>query len=149
MGRASLLATWTRSSTREGTTVSAILVVEDRAANRALLRSVLENRGYQVETAQNGKEALELYRLTRPDVVVMDLFMPVMNGFDALVLLRQEDPEAKVVAVADGDSRIGEDALAEALALGALQTVEKPVRASQLLAAIEAVLEEQSNNPLC
>lgn len=123
-----------------------VLVVDDRAVNRDRLRSLLHGRGYQVEVARNGKEALELYRLTQPHVVVMDLFMPVMNGFDALVLLRQEDPDAKVVAVADAGNQMGKDALAEALGLGAQRSLEKPVHPMELFTALDAVLEEQSDN---
>ncbi len=124
-----------------------VLVVDDRSANRARWRSVLEDRGYVVETANNGREALALYRQLRPDVVLLDLFMPVMNGFDALVLMRQEDPQAKVVAVADPGTRIGADALAEALELGARRSLAKPVEPWQLLAAIDEVLTEDPYSP--
>jgi len=130
-----------------GTTVITVLVVDDRSANRAGLKSLLEDRGYVVETANNGRQALALYRQLRPDVVVLDLFMPVMNGFDALVLMRQEDPQAKVLAVADAGGHMGEDALAEALELGARRALEKPVEPWQLFAAIDEVLSEDPYSP--
>src|SRR2546428_841979 len=130
-----------------GPKVITVLVVDDRSANRARWRSLLEDRGYVVETANNGREALQLYRQLRPDVVLLDLFMAVMNGCDALGLVRQEDPQAKVVAVADAGTRIGADALAEALELGARRSLAKPVEPWQLPAAIHEVPSEDPHSP--
>ena len=127
--------------------MTTVLVVDDRSANRASLRSLLEDHGYVVETASNGRQAVELYRQLRPDILLLDLFMPVMNGFDTLVLLRREDPRAKVLAVADAGTQIGADALAEALELGARRALEKPIELRQLLAAIDEALSEDSYPP--
>ena len=103
---------------------------------------MLELRGYKVELGKNGAEAIELYSLIRPDVVLMDLFMPVMNGFDALFFLRQDYPEAKLIAMSDGEGKMGADALSEARAVGAQRTLEKPMRQRALLATIGELLEE-------
>lgn len=119
-----------------------ILVVDDRAAIRSELGLMLERGGYKVELGKNGAEAIELYRLIRPDVVLMDLFMPVINGFDALFFLRQDYPDARVVAMSDGRGQMGIDALSEARALGAQRTLTKPMRQRELLTTIGELLEE-------
>lgn len=103
---------------------------------------MLERGGYKVELGKNGAEAIELYRLIRPDVVLMDLFMPVINGFDALFFLRQDYPDARVVAMSDGRGQMGIDALSEARALGAQRTLTKPMRQRELLTTIGELLEE-------
>ncbi len=123
-----------------GSNVAKILVVDDRQEIRDTLRQVLARCGFGVEVASNGQEAIDLYRTTQPDVVLLDMFMPVMNGFDALFLMRQEFPKAKVIAVSGGGSNMGADALREARSLGARLTLQKPVARDVLLAAIEQLL---------
>lgn len=117
-----------------------ILVVDDRREIREMLGKVLLRFGYSVEVGKNGQEAVDLYRASRPDVVLLDMFMPVMNGFDALFLIRQEFPDARVIAVSGGGSNMGSDALREAQNLGARMTLQKPVGRDALLAAIEQIL---------
>ncbi len=120
--------------------MTSILIVDDRAEIRATLREILERCGYEVELAKNGQEALDLYRASTPDVMLLDMFMPVMNGFDTLFLLRQEFPDAKVIAVSGGGVNMGADALEEARSLGAQSTLQKPIGQQQLLNAIEALV---------
>lgn len=60
-----------------------ILIAEDDAVIRDVLQEHLENEGYEVHVASNGKEAIQITKQERPDVVVMDLFMPVMDGWEA------------------------------------------------------------------
>lgn len=117
-----------------------ILVVDDRREIREMLGKILARFGYSVQVGKNGQEAVELYRATRPDVVLLDMFMPVMNGFDALFLIRQEFPDAKIIAVSGGGSNMGADALREARNLGAQLTLQKPVGRDALIAAIEQLL---------
>ena len=120
--------------------MATILIVDDRREIRETLRQVLARCGYSVEIASNGQEAINQYRTIQPDVVLLDMFMPVMNGFDALFLMRQEFPNAKVIAVSGGGSNMGADALREARSLGARLTLQKPVARDVLLAAIEQLL---------
>ena len=117
-----------------------ILVVDDRAEIRRALSMMLERSGYAVALARNGREALDQYQTLRPDVMVLDMFMPVMNGFDALFILRQEHPEAKVIAVSGGGGNMGADALIEASNLGAQITLQKPFGPRQLLEAVATLL---------
>jgi len=77
------------------------LVVDDNAHNRDVLLQILQEAGFEVETAQHGEEALQRVRASRPDIIFMDLRMPVMNGTEALKAIRDEFPGAgiKIVAI--------------------------------------------------
>lgn len=75
-----------------------ILVAEDNPSNYKLVEVLLRN-DYRLVHAENGQEAVELYALHRPSVVLMDISMPVMDGYDALKAIRASDPEARVVAL--------------------------------------------------
>lgn len=71
-----------------------ILVVEDNDKNRVLLRDILLYHGYEVMEASNGEEGIRMAREERPDLILMDLQMPVMNGYDAAAVLKG-DPETR------------------------------------------------------
>lgn len=117
-----------------------ILVVDDRAEIRSVLRRILERHGHAVTLAKNGQEAIERFQAEQPDITILDLFMPIMNGFDALFILRQECPEAKVIAVSGGGSNMGMDALREAADLGAQVTLQKPIPPKALIDAVASLL---------
>jgi CheY-like chemotaxis protein len=76
-----------------------ILVVEDERESRETLRELLEFEGYTVETAANGREALEILNRVEPCVVLLDLFMPVMDGWQVLERLRDDHRLAKLNVV--------------------------------------------------
>ena len=67
-----------------------ILIVEDKASSRELLRTVLEKEGYIIEEAADGEEALSKARSEAPDMVLLDLQMPIRGGYEVLKELRQE-----------------------------------------------------------
>src|SRR3984957_11128140 len=71
-----------------------VLVVDDEEHNRTLLRDPLEARGYQVEEAENGTQALQKIALRQPDVILLDLMMPNMDGFEVCRLLRRHPETA-------------------------------------------------------
>jgi len=75
-----------------------ILVVDDNDQNRALLHDVLELSGFDVLLAENGEEAVLMAREHRPDLILMDIQMPVMNGLEAGKLLRS-DPRTKDIGI--------------------------------------------------
>lgn len=78
-----------------------ILIVEDHEKNRRLLRDVLSYYGYTIIEAENGKEGIEMARQYMPDLILMDIQMPVMDGFTATTILKSapETKEIKIVAV--------------------------------------------------
>ena len=75
-----------------------ILIVEDNEKNRTLVKDVLEYHGYEVIEAGNGKEGIKMAKENNPDLILMDIQMPVMDGIAALNILRK-DPEMKGVKI--------------------------------------------------
>ena len=103
-----------------------VLVVDDQPAIREMLTAFLAGRGYQVEAASDGEEALELMRAYRPDVVLLDMELPDRNGLDVLRTLRNEGIDTRVIGLSGYESA-GELFAADALALGASHFLTKPV----------------------
>jgi len=107
-----------------------ILIVDDQALIRRSWQRLLERAGHEVRLAEHGQEALELLKEEVPDLVFLDLDMPVLDGVATLERLRQDHPRLPVVCVsghweADTEARVR--------ALGALDAVEKPLSAARLL----------------
>ncbi len=119
-----------------------ILVVEDRQAVRHVIARVLRQWGYTVDVAKNGRDALDRFAADPADLVVLDMFMPVMNGFDALVAFRRQYPDTKVVALSGGGEFVMEDALAKAKKLGAHAVLAKPFLLEEMLENICGLLAE-------
>lgn len=115
-----------------------VLIADDHALFRDGLRSLLEAHGVVVVAeARNGREAVDLTRLHRPDIVLMDLAMPEMDGLAATRLLSAELPEAKVVVLTASD----EDAdLFEAVKSGAQGYLTKDLEAARLFDLLEAAM---------
>jgi PAS domain S-box-containing protein len=117
--------------------VRRILIADDVAENRALLTSLLEPLGFDVEEAADGEAALEAVQSGSPDLVLLDLVMPRLDGFEVVRRLRAaHGPEPKVVAVS---ANAFDEARQRALAMGCDSFMTKPVDVEQLL----AVLAEQ------
>lgn len=111
-----------------------ILVVDDDAAMRRLFSAVLDAAGYTVGIAADGREALQQIEAARPDLVVLDLMMPVMDGWTVLERLRQiAHPPPVVIVSATADCR-------RAAQAGAVGCLSKPVHLRQLLDTCERVL---------
>src|SRR5918998_2323864 len=108
-----------------------VLVVEDFADNRFMMRRLLEMSGYQVVEAVDGKEAVDMAESSRPDLILMDLSLPRLDGLDATRRIRQLDGLRRVpiVAVSAHDTN---DFHADALAAGCNEYVTKPIDFDQL-----------------
>jgi two-component system KDP operon response regulator KdpE len=113
-----------------------ILVVDDEPDLRDAVRVYLEMHGYSVLQAADGQEAVEKVRTTLPDLVVLDVMMPVMDGITALQQLRTLSAVPVIMLTVKGD----EDDKVRALRLGADDYVTKPFSQRELLARIESVL---------
>ena len=101
-----------------------LLVVDDAMIMRKLIRDVALAAGWEIAgEARNGAEAVDLYRSLRPDLVTMDLVMPVMGGNEALRQIRAGDPEARVVVVTALDQK---QTLMESIRDGAIDFIVKP-----------------------
>ena len=119
-----------------------ILVVDDEQQIRQLIREMLEQAGYHVTEARDGKEALEHYRLAPADVVIMDILMPDQDGLEATTTLRREFPNVKVIAITGGNDMIGIlNFLDVATMLGAHRALQKPFEMKTLLDIVQAELQ--------
>jgi signal transduction histidine kinase/DNA-binding response OmpR family regulator len=120
-----------------GQPIPRVLVVDDVQNNRELLVELLSRIGFEVRTAADGEEALAVHAVFRPDLVLMDLRMPGIDGLETTARLRAIGSRAAIIAItASGLS----DAEEEALAAGADAFVRKPYREPELLAKIGAAL---------
>ncbi|MEX0770543.1 MAG: response regulator [Balneolaceae bacterium] len=118
--------------------IEKILIVDDVSINRTFLRIMLERHGYQLIEAQNGKEALDRIILDCPDLVLMDIMMPVMDGLETLEIIRSYDDrlsELPVIAVTANSRRGNREKLINAGFNGYLQ---KPFKEEDLIEMISA-----------
>ncbi|MEA5470516.1 GAF domain-containing protein [Spirulina sp. 06S082] len=113
-----------------------ILVVEDNAANRLLLVDLLDRLGFAVEKAQNGREAIALWESWQPDLIWMDLQMPEMDGYEAVLAIRQkerENPQLPTIPIIALTASAFEETRNNVLTLGFDGFVRKPFREGELL----------------
>lgn len=118
---------------------SRVLLADDNADMRNYVRALL-SASYKVEAVADGAQALEAARRHRPDLVLCDVMMPNLNGFELLQALRA-DPQLSEVPVVMLSARAGEEARIEGLEAGADDYVVKPFHARELLARVGATLE--------
>jgi CheY-like chemotaxis protein len=116
--------------------VQHILVVDDDPAIRDVVADILEISDYAVQTASNGVEALDKVRQNQPVAVLLDLMMPVMNGWEFLRACRREPPCAHVPIVVMSAAR---DASKDADALGAQAFLPKPFEVETVLSVLGQV----------
>ena len=117
-----------------------IVVVDDSKASRTLLKSILVNAGHEVVAeAENGQAAISVCQAHQPDIVTLDIGMPVMDGISALKVIRADSPAIKVVMI----SAISEKPkVYTALELGAIYYIIKPFDAKFVTKAINDVLSD-------
>lgn len=118
--------------------VPRILIVDDLAFIKLIIRDTLEKKGFEVVgEASNGIEAIEMYSRLRPDVVLMDITMPRMDGIQALAKIMEMDKNAKVIMC----SALGQQRLIiQAIQLGAKDFIVKPFKPERIIGAIKKVL---------
>ena len=117
--------------------MATVLIVDDTMFMRASIRQMLEANGHSVAgEASNGKEAIEKYAQLNPEIVLMDITMPDMDGLEALHHIRDINPAAKVIMC----TAMGQQAMVvKAVEYGASQFIVKPFEADKLLSVIDAV----------
>jgi len=116
-----------------------ILVVDDAKFMRVTLSNILQKANHEiVGEGENGAEAVELYRLLQPDVVTLDITMPIMNGLEAVKAIKREDPDAKIIIC----SALGQQKMVvEAIEMGAVDFIVKPFDETRVVDAVNRVLE--------
>ena len=122
-----------------------LLVVDDAMFMRRLIRDVAAEAGWEVAgEAADGAEAVASYERLRPDLVTMDLVMPVMGGLEALRRIRAADPGARVVVVTALDQK---QALLDSIRDGALDFVVKPFERDRLVGMLRKLGDAAANPP--
>ncbi|RJQ55151.1 MAG: response regulator [Actinobacteria bacterium] len=116
-----------------------ILIVDDAAFMRMMIRDILTKDGYVIHEATNGQEAVTKYQEINPDLVTMDITMPDVDGIEALKRIRDADPSAKVLMV----SAMGQQKLIlEALEAGASDFIVKPFQPTKVLEIVHKALND-------
>ena len=121
---------------------SRILVVDDSATNIVLLEAILNGQGYEIETAQSVKEAYQIIKKETVNLILLDLLMPRVSGYDFLKEIKSNDstkdiPVIIVSAVADAENR------KKSIELGALDFINKPIDIQYFIEKIETILKQK------
>lgn len=116
-----------------------ILIVDDAAFMRMMIKDILTKNGFEVVgEAENGLKAIEKYKELTPDLVLMDITMPELDGIQAVRLIMEYNPQAKVVMC----SAMGQQAMViESIQAGAKDFIVKPFQAERVIEAIQKVLK--------
>lgn len=117
-----------------------VLIVDDAAFLRMTIKRMLEAHGHSMAAeAENGIVAVEKYKESKPDVVLLDITMPELDGIAALQLIMKVDPNAKVIIC----SAVGQqERVAQAIQCGAKDFIVKPFQEDRLIASIEKVMSK-------
>ena len=121
-----------------------ILIVDDEAVNLNLLKEMLANQGYAFSFATNGKKALEVVYAARPDLILLDIMMPEMDGWEVLKRLKKDEQYRDIPVIVQTALESPED-FERGLSLGAYYYVTKPINRSILLPLVRSALEEYRN----
>jgi len=122
-----------------------VLVVDDYAHEREAVAELLRLWGYEVETAEDGLEALEKIFASSPDLVLSESSLPLMSGIELLQELKRQSRMTPVIVLT---SELDPSEQSKALALGAVAVFEKPINPEQLKAAVEKCLQSGQRHPM-
>lgn len=126
---------------------ASILIVDDTPKNIQLLGTVLKETGYRVIVATNGQSALNILEKTKPDLILLDVMMPELSGFETIQKIK-ENEEIKNIPVIFLTAKAEPDDVLEGFKLGAVDYITKPFHANELLARVKTHLELKINRDL-
>jgi DNA-binding response OmpR family regulator len=131
--------------------VASILIIDDDRAVSAAIKLVLEHNGHEIVVANSGRNGLDLFKAGTFDVLIVDIFMPGMDGFETMKSVRGHRPETPIIVISGhairSDNVDAPDFLGMATRLGAVSSLQKPFRPRELLAVIEKCLPGSSGAP--
>ena len=117
-----------------------ILIIDDDETIRHVLGKALEQAGFEVALAVDGRDGTQKFRSAHYDLVIVDIWMPEKDGLETLMEIRRNTPHAKVIAMSGGGQRGLMQPLNWAQQLGAVAALTKPFTAEELLAVIRTTL---------
>ncbi len=117
-----------------------ILVIDDEESICNLFKKLLTGAGYEVLTALNGKEAIDLCNEIFFDLIITDIFMPEVDGLEFIREIRSSRPSAKIIAISGGSPRINSDYLKVAILMGADYSFHKPFNNEKILTTVNNIL---------
>ena len=123
---------------------AAILIVDDAPANLAMLRKMMSDQGYQTYVATSGERALKIARRVLPDLVLLDVVMPGMDGFETCRQLKS-DPATEGIPVVFMSARSDTEDVVAGFDIGAVDYISKPLRMAEVCARVRTQLQIRSN----
>lgn len=114
-----------------------IMVVDDSPFASKQIKDIVEDNGYEViGYAKDGEEAIELYKELKPDIVILDIIMPGLNGLETAEIFKKQDPAVKILMLS---SLCDAGTMEEVKSIGVKHLIPKPLEADVLLASLELV----------
>lgn len=114
-----------------------IMVVDDSPLASKQIKDIVEDNGYEViGYAKDGEEAIEFYKELKPDIVILDIIMPGLNGLETAEILKKQDPAVKILMLS---SLCDAGTMEEVKSIGVKHLIPKPLEADVLLASLELV----------
>ena len=123
--------------------IARILIIDDDAPMRHMLRQALERVGYEVLESPNGRVGMQLQRTTAADIIITDIFMPEHEGLETIRELRRDFPTTKIIAMSGGGQLGNFNFLAIAERLGAQRVLQKPFGLREMLEAVQELLHSE------
>ena len=119
--------------------MNTVLIVDDSKTSRYMIRHILVENCYElIGEAENGQEGFDKYCELEPDFVTLDITMPVMDGIETLVKIKEYDEEAKIIMVTASGQK---NKMLDAIKLGAADFVTKPYETSQIISIMDSMKE--------
>ena len=120
-----------------------VLIIDDSYSMRNLLKKALKEANYEiVGEAKNGAEGISFYFDRKPDIVTMDINMPIMSGIEATKEILKKDPFAKIIIITGDENKEKKDQL---ISIGAIEYIKKPFQANALLVKLEKIFEKEES----
>lgn len=115
-----------------------VLIVDDSRTSRKVLRGILEEGGHEIiDEASNGQEGVQKFQASKPDIVTMDITMPVLDGMEALKMIKALKPDAKVVMVTAAGQK---NKMIDCIKLGANEFLTKPFDKEEIVSVINKLV---------
>jgi CheY-like chemotaxis protein len=117
-----------------------VLLIDDEEAVRTPIRMMLEKSGYAVEEASDGQDGIDKYHQHTPDVIIVDMFMPVKSGLEVIQELLKDNGDTRIIAISGFGIREEPDMVSLAKRYGAVVALEKPFHMKDMLGAVKGLL---------